>query len=98
MDKAKAILDSIRAEEGRLRAKGVSRLYLYGSFARGDARQESDVDLFLDPARGDFSLLDLIELEQLLSDCLHLDVDLATRDCLHRALRPQIEAEARLVF
>ena len=44
------ILKLIEANHNRLRSLGVRELGLFGSFARGEARPDSDVDFFVDPA------------------------------------------------
>jgi prevent-host-death family protein len=95
---ADAILSALRDLEPDLRAKGVAALFLFGSIARGEGRPASDVDLFVDPARSGFSLLDLAGLQAFLAERLGRDVDLATRDSLHPALRSGIEASALRVF
>jgi predicted nucleotidyltransferase len=38
----------LKQHEAELRRLGVHHLYLFGSTARGDAREDSDVDLFFD--------------------------------------------------
>ena len=38
----------LRAHEAELRGLGVEHLYLFGSTARDEAREDSDVDLFID--------------------------------------------------
>jgi predicted nucleotidyltransferase len=40
-------ISRLRAHEAELERLGVERLYLFGSTARGEATDESDVDLFL---------------------------------------------------
>jgi predicted nucleotidyltransferase len=37
-------------------------LFLFGSTARGEAREESDVDLFFDHPEGSLGLYDLIDV------------------------------------
>jgi uncharacterized protein len=47
MDRETAI-SLLKAHEAELRRLGVQHLYLFGSTARGEARSDSDVDLFFD--------------------------------------------------
>jgi predicted nucleotidyltransferase len=82
-----------------IRAHGVRALYLFGSTARGLARDDSDVDVFIEPERADrFNAFDLIDVKSILEKRLDAHVDLTTRDGLHPRLREQIEREAIQVF
>ena len=63
MDREAAIL-RLKAHEAELRRLGVQRLWLFGSTARGDARPESDVDLFFDHEWGKLSLLHIMEVQE----------------------------------
>jgi uncharacterized protein len=80
-----------------LRAHGVIRASVFGSFARGEQRPESDLDLLIEPKTG-ATLLDLARLELALEDLLGRHVDLITYSELHPALRDQVlrEQEALL--
>ena len=82
-----------------MKAQGVRSLYMFGSTARGAARAESDVDLFIetDPDSR-FNAFDLVELKALLERRLEAKVDLSTRDGLHPRLRADIEGQAIRVF
>lgn len=89
----------LKAHERDIRARGAKSLYLFGSALRGEATRRSDVDLFIDyDRRRKFSLIDQVGLKQYLEDLLDREVDLLTRDGLHRTLRPRIEAEALRVL
>ena len=66
----------------------------YCSVARDEARDGSDVDLFVDPDYERFGFVKLIRVEDRLSRELGSAVDLTTRDGLHPHLRPAIEREA----
>jgi uncharacterized protein len=67
---------------------------LFGSAARNEADEQSDVDLFVDYDPERFSFVELIQLRRRLSDILGRRADLTTREGLHPLLRPTIEAEA----
>ncbi len=78
-----------------LRRYGVQRAGVFGSYARGQAGSESDLDLLVElpPAS---SLLDLVGLEQALSDELGLKVEATTYRALHPLLRDRVlEGEIR---
>ncbi len=91
-------LSRLRGEADRLRQAGISRLYLFGSTARGDATSDSDVDLFFETDDPRFSLIELVRARRLVSDILGAEADLMTRGSLHPAFRKGIEAGAVRVF
>jgi predicted nucleotidyltransferase len=64
----------------------VESLELFGSYARGSAGPESDIDLLVTFETMP-DLLTFIELEEMLSDALGKKVDLVVK----RSLRPQLK-------
>jgi hypothetical protein len=72
---------------------GVTSLSLFGSRARGDDRADSDVDILVEFSTAP-SLLRFLELEEFLSEALHLRVDLVMRSALKPALGKRILQEA----
>lgn len=73
---------------------GASNLRVFGSFARGEGREDSDLDLLVDMDQ-DRSLLDTVGLVQDLSEALGRRVDVVTEPALHRLLRNRILNEAQ---
>lgn len=69
---------------------------VFGSVARGEDRENSDIDILVDALPGT-SLLDLIALEQALTDLLGAKVDLATVPALHRRIRQGVLEDARAI-
>ena len=94
-----AALTLLRAHEAELRAAGVEALYLFGSVARDEAGEGSDVDLFFDRDRTRrMTLLDLIGLQEQISDWLGRRVDLGDRAGIRPWARAAIEFSAEQVF
>ncbi|MEA2738734.1 MAG: uncharacterized protein QOH05_2041 [Acetobacteraceae bacterium] len=93
-----AVIAKLRAREADLHEAGVAQLYLFGSVARQEARPDSDVDLFFDTDNPRFSLIELVDVQNRVSEILGVETDVMTRASLHPRLRERIEAEALLVF
>jgi uncharacterized protein len=88
----------LREHEAELRQLGVQHLYLFGSTARGEAGEDSDVDLFFDYEKGKLGLFELMDVKEQTSRILGRKADIMTRDSLHKVLRSRIEASALQVF
>ena len=72
---------------------GVGRVALFGSTARDDAREDSDLDLLVDFETGP-TFDSFMGLKLFLEDHLGRKVDLVTREALKARLRPIVEREA----
>lgn len=77
-----------RAKPDLMRRYPLRSLGVFGSYVRGDQRDDSDVDLLVELG-DDMDLLAYAGLQQDLSDALGLPVDLVERE----ALRPRIAAQ-----
>ena len=75
-----------------LKKAGVLRSSLFGSFARGEANTESDVDILVE-FPDDKTMFDLIDLEQKLETVLGKKVEVVTYRALHHLLRDRILQE-----
>ena len=93
-----AAIAKLQAHQAELKQLGVEHLYIFGSTARGEARDDSDVDLFFDYQKGKFGLFDLMDVKERACTILGCRADIMTRDSLHKALRQRIEATAVRVF
>lgn len=95
----RAELDRLKTHEAELRRLGVRRLALFGSAARGEAGPGSDVDLLasFDPGRR-LSLIDVIHVENRLSDILGRRVDLIEEHCLEPRAQPSAKRDLILAF
>lgn len=88
-----AVLTALREMEDELRGRGLRSLSLFGSIARDEAGEDSDVDVIvdLDPA-AHVNLLDLAGLQIELTRRLGRRVDIATR---HARMNPRFAARVR---
>jgi predicted nucleotidyltransferase len=72
---------------------GLEVVGLFGSYARGEQRRGSDLDLLVDILRP-ISLLELVGAELYLSEVLGVKVDLIPKRSVRRELRERILSEA----
>lgn len=75
-----------------LRRHGVRRAGVFGSYARGEATSQSDVDLLVE-LRPDASLLDLVALKLELEQALGRAADLVEYRAIHPLLRERVLRE-----
>jgi len=75
-------------------ARGASRVRVFGSVARGQDHDGSDIDLLVDLPIGT-SLLHIVGLQFDIEDSLGVKVELCTERELDPQLKPRILSEAR---
>jgi predicted nucleotidyltransferase len=91
-------ISRLRERAPDLKRLGVEHLYMFGSMARDEARDDSDIDLFFDYQKGKLGLFDLMDVREIAAQILGRPTDIVTRDSLHQTLRQRIEAAALQVF
>ncbi len=84
--------------EAELKRLGVRTLYLFGSTARDEAGESSDVDFFFDDPKGELGLYELMDVKEYTASILGAKADIMTRDSLRKMLRDKIEASAVRAF
>ena len=87
----------IHEHESALRALGVRRIGLFGSFARDEATPDSDVDLLVEFNVGQKTFLNFVNLGFFLEKVLGRKVELVTRESLSPYAGPEILAEVEYV-
>ena len=81
-----------------LKRHAVKHAAIFGSFARGDASEKSDVDFLIEYKGKNKSLFDLVDLKSDLEDCLGRKVDLVTYRSIYSRLRQPILAEQVIIL
>ena len=94
-----AVIETLRVHEPELRAAGIVHLSVFGSVARDEASETSDVDLMaeFDSAKK-MTLLDMVGLENRLSDILSIKVDLTPAKTMKARVHERALQEAILAF
>ena len=77
----------------------VTELSVFGSVARGEAGDASDVDLLVSFERGaKVTLFTLVDLQVELAKLLRRPVDLVSKEGLKPAIRSEVLAEAQTLY
>lgn len=76
---------------------GVKRLYLFGSYAKGTANEESDIDLMVEKGKP-MSLLKLSGMRQMVQEVLKIPVDLITTAGVGEDFRKEIAGTEILLY
>ena len=87
------VLKALRDSRPTLDAFGVARLSLFGSVARDEGRDDSDVDLLVEFNRP-VGLFEFVRLQRQLAEIVGRRVDLVTPAALKPQLRDRIVGEA----
>lgn len=93
MQSREEIFATLQRLKGEIVARfSVSRIGIFGSVARGEQTEASDIDILVEFSRpiGFFTFL---ELEEFLSRNLGASVDLVTPDALKPVIRERVTAE-----
>ena len=88
-----AAIQALEAHRAALSERGVGEVRIFGSTARGEATETSDLDIIVDLTR-EMGLFEFIGIKLFLEECLGVEVDLVTESGLHPALKERILAEA----
>ncbi len=95
----KHIIACLRRHEKELRSAGIQQLGLFGSVARGEATQESDVDLMVVFEHGArIGLIEFAGLRRRMEEFLKRPVDLVLEESLKDYIRSQAMKDRVKVF
>ncbi|OAN50475.1 nucleotidyltransferase family protein [Magnetospirillum moscoviense] len=93
------IVRVLKDHETDFRACGVTRLTVFGSVARGDATEDSDIDLVIDyDSDSRFSLLTLADVQMNATSWLGRKVDVVSRRALKSRFAAFVERDGVDVF
>ena len=74
------VLRKIKENRDKIKRFGVKRIGLFGSYARGKQRVESDVDIVVEFEKGKATLDNFLDLTEYLEKFLGKKIDLLTKE------------------
>lgn len=92
-----SIFSALQGHREQIRALGVHKLGLFGSFVRGEQDEDSDVDVLVEFAPGKKGFDNFLQLVFLLEELLQRRVELVTPESLSPYIRPYILREIEYV-
>lgn len=76
----------------------VLKAYLFGSYVRGAANDESDIDILVDLDYSQKIGLQFIQMKLDLEKILNHKVDLVTSNGISKYIKPIVDVEKRLIY
>jgi predicted nucleotidyltransferase len=80
------------------KAKPVLKAYLFGSYVRGQADSDSDIDILVELDYSKRIGLGFIQMQIDLENLLHKKVDLVSANSLSKYIKPLVDAEKQLIY
>ncbi len=78
--------------------KPVFRAFIFGSYSRGDATNDSDIDILVELDYSQHIGLSFISMKFDLEEKLHKKIDLVPSDSVSKYLLPFIEKDKKLIY
>ena len=91
------ILLTIQDNQKQIKAFGVKKLGLFGSFVRNEQSTDSDIDILVEFEPGQKTFDNFMQLAFLLEDLLERSVELVTPESLSPYIQPYIVQEVEYV-
>jgi uncharacterized protein len=90
--------DKIEALNNYFRTRPVLKAYLFGSYVRGEADSQSDIDILVDLDYSQRIGLQFIQMKLDLEKLMNKKVDLVSSNGLSKYIKPLIDDEKQLIY
>lgn len=93
-------LDSstLEAIKEYFRTRPVLKAYLFGSYVRGQANKNSDIDILVDLDYSQRIGLGFVQMQIDLEKILNKKVDLVSSNSLSKYIKPSVDNEKKLIY
>ena len=88
----------IEAINNYFRARPVLKAYLFGSYVRGEADDNSDIDILVDLDYSQAIGLQFVQMKIDLDKLLNTNVDLVSSNGLSEYIKPLVDSEKQLIY
>ena len=92
------IIQQIQSKASSIKALGAERLGLFGSFARGEQKETSDIDVVVEFRPGMKTYSNLFDMAELLEKLLQKKVDLLTWEGMAGFVQSEVQKDIEYVF
>lgn len=93
------IIEKLTSLRAKLQTEGVEHLAIFGSRARGDHSEASDLDLLIDTVpSAKFTILNLVGVEHIVADSIGIQANAFMRRSLDAPFKNSISADIIRVF
>ena len=90
--------EEIKAIREYFQDKPVLKAFLFGSFSREDAVEDSDIDILVELDYSKHIGLGFVNMKLELEDKLHKKVDLVSSNSISKILLPFINSDKKLIY
>lgn len=80
-----------------LKLQGAKKIAIFGSYARGEAKPSSDIDILVE-FKDQKSLFELVRIERELSERINIKADILTKSAISPYLIDSITKDANVVY
>ncbi len=97
IDNKENIFALVGQNRTKIKSLGVKRLGLFGSFSRGEQREDSDIDVLVEFHQGKKTFDNFMQLSFLLEELFRRRVELVTTESLSPYIGPRILDQVQYV-
>ena len=88
------VVKTISGNWNEIRKFGVKKLWVFGSYVRGEQKEKSDIDIMVEFEKGKKTFDNYMDLKFFLEEVLGVEVDLITVEALKPRIKDYIWKEA----